>query len=53
MTWGPYCSAILPHLQQTRFLIIENKQMVTQGEMGGGMGEKGEGDQEHIYLDEH
>jgi len=29
--------------KKTRLLTIENKLMVTRGEMGGGMGEIGEG----------
>ena len=40
--------------RKNKFLTIENKLMVTRGEVGGwGMGEIDEGDQEYTYLDKH
>ena len=39
--------------QKNRFLNIENKLVVTRGEVGGGMGEIGKEDEEYIDHDEH
>ena len=38
---------------KTRLLNIENKLVVTRREVGGGMGEIGEGDWQYTYCDEH
>ena len=39
--------------QKTRFLNAENKLVSARGEVGGGMDEKGEGDQGFTYCVEH
>ena len=38
---------------QERFLIMENELMITRGEVGGAMGEIGEGIKEGTCCDEH
>ena len=39
--------------QKNRLLTIENKVMVTRGEVGGEIGKIGEGDYEYTLHDEH